>query len=492
MMGGASYGTLAARWAELRSRYLPVVVEGSVWRYSRAGLPEDPEQGWKLHVSATVLTAGRVLEAAAPLLASRGVLYKAPASLVELEKLNSGIFYGYSQVGKFLTVYPRTDAEAVLLAAELHEATRGVDAPSVPFDLKYRAGGCVYYRYGAFKDLDFEGEAGERVLALRDPGGNLVPDVRDGSAHPDWVADPFLVRRAPRGPGSKRSPLQTTVRAFRALTQRGRGGVYHALDLGATPPRLCVLKEGRRHGEVGRDGRDGCWRVRHEKRVLAALNAAGINVPRVYGSFRAEGNYYLSMEFVEGESFDRWLTGRRRRLGLAAALGRGAELARLVARVHAAGWVWRDCKPGNLIITTGGELRPLDFEGACPVKRPDPLPWGTHPYAPPESHDAFRGRSRLSEDLYALGATVYLLLAGRLPDDSAPVPLGRMRRGVPARAVQVVSGLLDHDPRLRPDAASAALELEAALNSLTEGRAQGARLTRRTRSANRGSERMSS
>jgi hypothetical protein len=475
---------------ELRGRYLPVAVEGSLWRYSRAGLPEDPEQGWKLHVSATVLTAGRVLEAAAPLLAARGVLYKAPASLVELETLNSGIFYGYSQVGKFLTVYPRTDAEAVALAAELDRATRGVDAPSVPFDLKYRAGGCVYYRYGAFKDLDFEDEAGERVLAVRDPVGNLVPDVREGSAHPDWVANPFPATRARRAP--KPSPLQTTVRAFRALTQRGRGGVYQAFDLGTTTPRLCVLKEGRRNGEVGWDGRDGRWRVRHEGRVLAALAAAGVNVPRVYGSFRAEGNYYLSIEFVEGESFDRWLTSRPRRLGLAAALGRGAELARLVARVHAAGWVWRDCKPGNLIVTTGGELRPLDFEGACPVGRPDPLPWGTHPYAPPESHDAFRGRSRLSEDLYALGAIVHLLLAGRLPDDSAPVPLGRMRRGVPARALQVVAGLLDHDPRLRPDASTAALELEAALRSLTGARSQGARLTRRTRSANRGSERMSS
>jgi hypothetical protein len=484
---------LAARWAELCGRYLPVAAaEGSVWRYSRAGLPGDPEQGWKLHVSATVLTAGRVLEAAAPLLAARGALYKAPASLTELEKLNAGIFYGYSQVGKFLTVYPRTDEEAVTLAAELDGATRGFDAPSVPFDLEYRTGGCVYYRYGAFSALDFEGAEGERVRAIRDPEGHLVPDVRDGAAHPDWVADPFLVGRVRRAPRPKGSPLKTTVRAFRALAQRGRGGVYQALDLGATPPRLCVLKEGRRHGEVGWDGRDGHWRVRHEQRVLGALAAAGLNVPRVYASFRAEGNYYLSIEFVEGESFDRWLTRRRRRLGLAAALGRGAELARLVARVHAAGWVWRDCKPGNVVVARGGELRPLDFEGACLVERPDPLPWGTHPYCPPEVYDSFHGQSRLPEDLYALGATVYLLLAGRPPDESAPVPLGKMRRDTPVRAQRVVTRLLDPDPRRRPGASSAARELEAALKSLTEASAQGARLTRRARSTNRGSVRMSS
>ena len=158
-----SYGTLKSRWEGLLSRFLPVATEqASIWRYSRWALPCDAEQGWKLHVSATILTAGSVLQTAAPLLAERGVLYKAPDSLSELEKLNSGVVYGYTQVGKFLTVYPRTDEEAVLLAAALDRVTRGMDAPPVPFDMKYRAGGCVYYRYGAFKPLDFEGRNGER------------------------------------------------------------------------------------------------------------------------------------------------------------------------------------------------------------------------------------------------------------------------------------------------------------------------------------------
>src|SRR5690349_9163037 len=111
---------LDARWAELCERYLPVAPEGSIWRYSRVGLPGDPAQGWKLHVAATVFTAARVMRAVAPLLSRRRVLYKAPASLNELDKLNSGVFYGYTQVGKFLTVYPRSDEEAVRLARELH------------------------------------------------------------------------------------------------------------------------------------------------------------------------------------------------------------------------------------------------------------------------------------------------------------------------------------------------------------------------------------
>ncbi|HJR06834.1 MAG TPA: hypothetical protein VJ842_06225 [Pyrinomonadaceae bacterium] len=427
--------------------------------------PDDPEQGWKLHIPATVLTAGTVLRRVGPLLHDRGVLFKATASLGELVKLNSGFHYGYSQVGKFITVYPRTSEEAVQLAERLHELTLGMMAPAIPFDRRYRHGGCVYYRYGAFKSMEIKGGDGETAHAIRDPEGNLVPDVRDGAFKPDWVADPFLDEPAQAAPSSaKPTPLQTTFKAFRALTQRGRGGVYQALDLSATPPRLCILKEGRRDGETSWDGRDGAWRIRHEGRVLAALREAGVGVPCLYSSFRAEGNHYIAVEFIEGESLDSRLARRRRRLPVAAALRFGAELARLVAGIHAAGWVWRDCKPGNVVITKSGELRPLDFEGATPVGYLDPQPWGTPAFMAPEGEEVFRVQSRQPEDLYALGATICLLLTGLTPA-AAPPPLSKVQRNVPAAASRVIAELLSRDPAMRPSAADVARRLGAALDS---------------------------
>jgi hypothetical protein len=463
--------SLRERWAGLCRAHLPVRPENSIWRFSRGLLPGDPWQGWKLHVTATVLTAGKVLGAVAPPLQSRGVLYKATATLEELERLNSGVHYGYSQVGKFLTVYPRDEGEAVLLARGLHRLTRGMEAPAVPFDLPYREGGCVYYRYGAFRALDAGGGADADAHVIRDPEGRLVPDRRDRAEPPAWAADPFAPRRPRRPQTPAESPLKTTYRAFRALAQRGRGGVYQALDLSVAPPRLCVLKEGRRAGEVSLDGRDGFWRVRHEARVLEALGRAGVEVPRSYGSFEAEGNYYVAAEFVEGESLHALLGRRRRRLPVAEALRCGASLASLVARIHEAGWVWRDCKPGNVVVTEGGRLRPLDFEGACRVESPDPLPWGTPAFAPPECGAETRGRSRLPEDLYALGAVVYFLLAGRTPDAADPVPLGRMRRGVPEAARRVLAELLGREPSRRPQAAEAARRLAESVSQVKPRRA---------------------
>jgi hypothetical protein len=295
--------TLSRVWRELCDRYLPIAPPDSAWRYNRAPNPGDPEQGWKLHISATVLNANETLARVAPLLISCGVQFKAPCTLQELARINSGLLRGYSQIGKFVTVYPRTTEEAVSLAGELHELTYRMPAPAVPFDRKFRPGSNVFYRYGAFRLLEMEQAGGGRVAALRDLQGKLVPDLREAeAAKPDWVQDPFSGGEQPPEAAPGRSPLTTTYRAFRALAQRGKGGVYQAIDLSAHPPRFCILKEGRRHGEVGWDGRDGYWRVAYEERVLAHLIAAGVNAPGVYASFDLDDNRYLVTEFIEGES----------------------------------------------------------------------------------------------------------------------------------------------------------------------------------------------
>ncbi len=464
---GTPAASLCGEWERLCADFLPLAPEGSFWRYSRGHAPGDAEQGWKLHVSATVLTANETLKKVAPLLRARRTLFKAPSSLTGLQRLNCGLDYGYSQVGKFITVYPRSEGEAVSLARRLDRLTRGMAAPSVPFDRRFHPGSCVYYRYGSFSQLEMRDGDGTRTPAMRDPTGRLVADVREAAeAKPDWVSDPFVAAKPAREVAPALSPLATTYRAFQALTQRGKGGVYLAIDLGALPPRLCVLKEGRACGETGWDGRDGRWRVRHEEAVLSSLRAAGAAVPRVYSSFEVEGNYYLVTEYVEGETLQSLLNRRRRRLSLAAALGHGARLSSLLSRVHAAGWAWRDCKPSNIIVTGGSVMRLLDFEGACRVERPDPSPWSTTAFTPPPPPRVGLTRSGADGDLYALGAVVHLLLTGRLPDPSAPVPVRKLRRGVPARVCKVLAALLDADPRVRPDASTVAEELTAALSAL--------------------------
>src|SRR6185295_5550223 len=452
-------------WRQLCSSYLPVFQEGSIWRYNRRPGPEDPEQGWKLHVSATVLNAHRVLERIAPLLVERGVQFKAPASLGELKPLNSGLHYSYTQIGKVITVYPGSDEEAAVIAREIHELTRHMMAPSVPFDLRYKAGSNVYYRYGAFRSLEMDlPGGGARVSAVKDPRGNLVPDLYGAeNAKPLWAENPFPTRRAR---ATKDNPLKTTFRVFRALSQRGKGGVYQAVDLSTSPPRLCLVKEGRKAGELGWDRRDGRWRVKYEEHVLANLREGGVDVPEVYSSFELAGNYYIVTEFVDGECLQSILMKKKRRLSLARALNYGIQLSWLIAQIHTTGWIWRDCKPTNLILTESGKLRSVDFEGACPIDQPDALPWMSPAFTPPAGRGGSRGRSAVYDDLFALGTVIYLLLTGRMPEVCPPPQrIRKLRCNTPAVVCKLVSELLDPDARHLPDAREVADQLTTALGA---------------------------
>jgi hypothetical protein len=443
-------------WQEACDRYLPVAPPASVWRYSRERAKDDPSEGWKLHVSATVLNADRILMQIGPVLNEVGVQFKAPSSLLELARLNSGLEYGYSQIGKFVTVYPRDDEEARQLAERLHGLTVGMSAPAVPFDIRLKPGSNVYYRFGAFERLEMETADGKRALAIRDPAGNLVPDLRGaGRAKPDWVSDLFHSPDVNYDEPSEMNPLRG-FRVLRAMMQRGKGGVYQAVDLCARPPRICLLKEGRKDGETGFDGRDGWWRVRHEEHVMSFLKRSGVEaLPNIYSSFEIDGNYYLSREFIDGDSLHELLARRKTRLPLARVLNYGIQLSRILARIHAAGWVWRDCKPGNILVTEKDRLRLLDFEGACPTDRPDSVLWSTRGFIGPELRDG-SGQSSVHGDLYAVGSVLYLLLTGRLPSTDAPIPIEKLRPKVPYDLKHVVIRLLSANPKRRPSAKNVA------------------------------------
>ncbi len=433
---------LSRRWQELLKIYLPVGEKNSIWRYSRLREPADPEQGWKLHVSATILNACEILEIVAAFLKSRKVFYKAPLSLYELKKLNAGIYYDYTQIGKFLTIYPQTDKQSVHLAEKLYQLTAKFSAPSIPFETRFKPDGCVYYRYGAFKINVLKDENGGGVLAMRDGKGELIPDLRDANeAHPTWISNPFPVEK--KLLSTNDSPLKTRFKIYRALSQRGKGGVYQGFDLSVAPPRLCLIKEGRRNGETEWNGRDGFWRVKHEASVLEILRAAEINVPRIYSSFEAENNFYLATEFIEGENLHVYLKKRRRRLKISRAVELAIQLAGIIVKIHAAGWLWRDCKPANLMLTAKGELRPLDFEGACLIEEPDYVSWSTLTTGAENRDEAAYNQTSEAVDLYALGAIIYLLFEGELPAADAKNIKRMARKNVPPEIKSLIIKLLN-------------------------------------------------
>ena len=309
-----------------------------------------------------------MLEAVAPFLSRRGTVFKGPESLLILKRLNCGLFYGYTQVGKFLTVYPRDDDDACALAQELDRLTRNFGGPAVPFESPVSQGSSVYTRFGAFRATPESGAAD----VVRGPDGATIPDRRD--SNPDWAQHPngLIQDHSPR----TRGPLATSYRAYQAVSQRGKGGVYRALDLTVQPARLCALKEGRTFGEVDIDGSDGRSRLAQELQVLSDLEDHPVQAPRVYDHFVEGGHLYTVLEWIEGESLAEMVQPSNGQRPIDDAMRLASQCALLLSRLHRRGWSWRDMKPANLILSAG-RLRPVDFEGSTRLGSVVTSPWGS-------------------------------------------------------------------------------------------------------------------
>jgi hypothetical protein len=212
------------------------------WAFSTKGLwcyvtPHGyvgPPQGWKLHLSATVSSAKTVLAQALPVLLESGSAFKFAATHAHVAQLNARTTpRGHS--GKFITVYPQNDNEAVALAGKLHQATTGLAGPRILSDRPYAPDSLVHYRYGAFVEERRLSNDGLYTWVIFDPEGNPVEDRRVGQyVPPTWARCPFPepVGTAVSGTNNDKGGVLVGDRFLvrEAIRHVNKGGVYRAVD----------------------------------------------------------------------------------------------------------------------------------------------------------------------------------------------------------------------------------------------------------------------
>ncbi|GAA0300700.1 class III lanthionine synthetase LanKC [Streptomyces polychromogenes] len=388
-----------------------------------------PEQGWKLHVSATAASAPAVLSRALGVLLREGPVFKFARSLDQVSALNSRATPRGSS-GKFITVYPGSDAEAARIASALHTATAGLDGPRILSDQPYAANSLVHYRYGAFVGRRRLSDEGLLVWYIEDPDGNPVEDVRAGRyAPPPWAVSPFPASvPAPRPPReAAKDPVLLGGRfsVREAIRHTNKGGVYRGTDVTTGAP--VVIKEARPHVESDASGRDVRDWLRAEARALEELGGTGL-APEPLAMFEHAGHLFLAQEEIPGLPLRNWVAEHFRDVGAeryrADALTQAGRLIDLLAAAHAHGCVLRDFTPGNIMVRPDCELRLIDLELAV-LKGDSALPTtvGTPGFSAPE---------RLADapvsptaDYYSLGATVCLVLMGKVPHQLPEQPAGR-------------------------------------------------------------------
>jgi TolB-like protein len=223
-------------------------------------------------------------------------------------------------------------------------------------------------------------------------------------------------------------------------------------------------------------------RLVREAKAAAALNHP--NVCTVHEVGEANGQAYIAMELVEGETLGAMLAAEGP-LPLGRLLSYGRQLADALTHAHDRGIVHRDLKSNNVIVTPDQRVKVLDFGlakrssdadlGAFTTETRELLTQpgtaaGTLPYMSPEQ---LRGQgARISTDIWALGVVLYEMATGARPfrgqtafevsaailgENPAPLP-----STLPQALDRLIARCLEKEPDRRfPTAAELRTALEA-------------------------------
>ena len=434
------------------------------------------EQGWKLHVSTIPVEALALMSAVLPLLRERGVSFKIARDENVLRQLNEGSF-GATQIGKFLTIYPRTNRDARDLALTLRQLTRSFSGPVVVTDL--RLGDVVYARYGPFSPSVLRDRLGQISIALRMPNGELVPhEYSVPFEFPRGRANPFrnLVFHPDDVAPSTSGLFGPGYVILDVIRPSGRGSVFLALDAtaGNEGASLCVLKEGRRHCFSDGLGRDMRSRLKHQAAILEVLSGT-VRVPAAGAYFEVAGNGYLPLEHIPGADLAHEVWGAVGSLsgeGQLRILSRLIQLTRIIGALHAAGYVHRDVKPSNFRVTPEGHLYMIDLELTHSLASSAvPYGKGTPGFMSPQQQ-AEEVVPSIADDIFGVGAVAFYLLTGlhplRLVFSDRPVSglqLTELAQGH-AALMEMVARCLDSVPDHRPSLGALETTLSETIDSL--------------------------
>lgn len=253
---------------------------------------------------------------------------------------------------------------------------------------------------------------------------------------------------------------------FRIVEKIGQGGmgcVYKALH--TQMDRVCAIKM---LSPLAGDNESTSARFRREAKMTSRIDSP--NAVTIYDFGEADpGQFYLAMEYIEGESLAHVLT-REKSLPIERVVDITNQIARALSAAHALGIVHRDLKPANIMLThkQGSELvKVLDFGIAKTVTEDDNDKLtqtghllGTPTFMSPEQvlGESIDSRS----DVYSLAIIVYQMLSGSLPFDGenvrtlimkrineAPKPLRAIAPYLSAEIEQAVMRGLEREPSRR-------------------------------------------
>jgi hypothetical protein len=379
-------------------------------------------QGWKIHVSATLDNAVSVLDRVTAIALPAQVAFKFLPTRAALWTANAK-HADRASAGKFVTIYPRDDAQLAQLLAALQEALDGFAGPYILSDLRVGTAP-VFVRYGGIYPLSYRNSDDAAVAAVVTGAAlTLTEDVRQptftippGVSLPDCLAEAWRRQRQ-----DVASPLDRYA-TIQSLGFSNAGGVYLATLPDGTRH---VLREARPHAGLDARGRTAIDRQLAEEAVLSDLRGCP-GVQQLIGAFTAWEHRFLVLDYLPGDPLVAWAAAhyplhyvgrpddperiadyRRTAHGIV------AQLTAIVERVHAAGWCIGDLHPGNVLVDDEGRVGLLDLEDASPIDEPRRIGMRVIEYCAPDGFSAreadWYAVARVAMNLYVTGWPVEVI-----------------------------------------------------------------------------------
>ncbi|MFQ5652923.1 MAG: protein kinase, partial [bacterium] len=251
-----------------------------------------------------------------------------------------------------------------------------------------------------------------------------------------------------------------TVLHYEILDKLGEGGmgvVYKAED--TKLERTVALK----FLSLTSIGDDEKKRFKREAKAAASLNHP--NIATIFAIDEAEGQTFIAMEFIEGQSVEEIVgADGGKPMPIDAAIDYATQTAAGLQAAHEKGVTHRDIKSANIMVTDKGVVKIMDFGLAKLANRSKMTQLGTTlgtaAYMSPEQARGEDTDHRA--DIWSLGVVLYEMISGQMPfkgdyeqaviysiQNEDPEPLTALRTGVPIALDGIITKALAKDPKTR-------------------------------------------
>ena len=231
------------------------------------------------------------------------------------------------------------------------------------------------------------------------------------------------MRKSSTPPASIISPISTvrTIKQrYTVVSQIGQGGfgtIYQAQDQRFPLAPRAIKEINWTGGPHNPSLQEAIEAFKQEAEILSSLMHP--NLPRIYDYFEENGSWYLVMDYIEGQTLDELIVQTPDgKFSIPQVLAIAIQLCTVLGYLHSQqpAIIFRDLKPGNVMLTSEDHLYLIDFGIARlfkPGKEQDTIALGSPGYAAPEQYG--KAQTTVQTDIYSLGATIHHLISGHDP-----------------------------------------------------------------------------